>query len=179
MEPYSPLSTAGNYEMGNMNAGAQAPAAGAGGSLQDFYAEVDDIRNAIDTINANIQRIETLHGRALTDIDEGNMQQTERQLEAVSAETSQLNNSTANRIKILKSKAGSDPSKAPQATTLDRNFKTALRKYQMVEKTYADRTREQMARQFRIVRPDATEEEVQQACEDGSGQQIFSQEVRR
>ncbi|TGZ84291.1 t-SNARE [Ascodesmis nigricans] len=163
--------------MGNLSGGQTG--AGAGGGLQDFYAEVDELRNAIDTINANISRIEALHGKALTDIDEANLSQTERTLEALSSETSQLNNNTANRIRLLKSKAGSDPSKAPQATTLDRNFKNALRKYQMVEKTYADRTREQMARQYRIVRPEATEEEVQQACEDGSGQQIFSQELLR
>jgi syntaxin 1B/2/3 len=32
-----------------------------------------------------------------------------------------------------------------------------------------------MARQYRIVRPDATEQEVRQAVEDTSGRQIFSQ----
>lgn len=147
----------------------------------EFFAEVDDLRNTIDTITNNIASIESLHGRALNDIDESQLQETDRRMEALSAETSQLNKATTDRIRILKTKAvrSGNTTFENQAKTQERNFKDALIKYREVEKTYADRTRAQMARQFRIVRPDATEEEVRQACEDGSGQQIFSQEVSK
>lgn len=149
-----------------------------GMSMSEFFQEIDEIRNNIDQIKSNIGNIESLHVGALNDIDETNLQETERRLEALSSETSQLNNQTANRIRALKTKALRNQKFKEQSDNMDRQFKDALRNYQTVEKTYADRTRDQMARQFRIVRPDATEEEVRQACEDGSGQQIFSQEVR-
>lgn len=166
--------------MGNLNNQQQGySAAPTQDDNQEFYEEVDQIRSGIDTVNANISRIESLHQRSLKDIDESTQQQTQHQLEALVAETSALNTSLVGRIKALKGKASRDSSKSPQVNVLDRNFKDALRKYQLVEKDFADRTREQMARQYRIVKPDASEEEVRQACEDSQGQQIFSQAVSK
>jgi len=176
VEPYSPLNSGTGYEMGNLNGGGHA-APPPQDNTQDFYAEVDQIRGGIDTVNANITQIESLHQRSLNDIDEAAQQTTTHRLEALVTETSALNSNLANRIKTLKGKASRDPTKAPQVGVLDRNFKDSLRKYQLVEKGFADRTREQMARQYRIVKPDATEEEVRQACEDSQGQQVFSQAV--
>lgn len=150
---------------------------GGDSNYQDFFSEVGELRDAIETVKTNITRMESLHQRSLTDIDESSSQQTQRQLEALAAETSALNNNLASRIKSLKGKHGRDATKGPQVGNLDRNFKETLRKYQMVEKTFADQTRAQMERQFRIVKPDATEDEVREACEDGQGQQIFSQAV--
>jgi syntaxin 1B/2/3 len=179
VEPYSPLNSGTGYEMGNLNGAQPGYAAPQGDNLQDFFDEVEQIRGGIERVNANIATIESLHQRSLNDIDENSQQNTQHRLEALVSETSSLNNSLASRIKVLKGKASRDESKGPQVGVLDRNFKDTLRKYQMVEKNFADRTREQMARQFRIVRPDATEEEVRQACEDSQGQQIFSQAVSR
>jgi len=161
--------------MGNLN--GYAPPTPPQDNIQDFYAEVDQIRGGIESINANIAQIESLHQRSLNDIDEAAQQTTTHRLEALVSETSALNKNLAGRIKTLKGKASRDPTKAPQVGVLDRNFKDSIRKYQLVEKSFADRTREQMARQYRIVRPDATEEEVRQACEDSQGQQVFSQAV--
>jgi syntaxin 1B/2/3 len=173
VEPYSPLNSGSSYEMGNVGGGQQP---GYGGDDQAFFSELDEIRNGMATVNNNITRIESLHQQSLTDIDESATAQTRRQLEDVVTQTSSLNNNLANRIKALKGKYSRDPNKSPQVGSLDRSFKETLRKYQMVEKNFADRTREQMARQYRIVRPDATDEEVEQACASGEGQ-VFSQAV--
>lgn len=175
VEPYSPLGV-GTYEMGNIDAGSSPNYAG--DSQQEFFAEVNELRDGIDTVKANISRIESLHQRSLTDIDESTSSQTQHQLDALVAETSALNKNLANRIKRLKGKAASDPAKGPQVGNLDRNFKDTLRKYQTVEAAYSKRAKEQMARQYRIVKPDASEQEVEEACSDSQGAQIFSQAVR-
>ncbi|KAL7271588.1 hypothetical protein RUND412_005647 [Rhizina undulata] len=172
VEPYSPL--AGNYEMGNMNGGD--PQQGyAPDNQEEFFAEISEILQGIEAVKANISRIESLHQRSLTDIDESTSSQTQRQLDALVADTSSLNSNLALRIRKLKGKAAQDPSKGPQIGNLDRQFKEVLRQYQGVEANFQKRAREQMARQYRIVRPDATEEEVREACEDTQGQQVFSQ----
>lgn len=162
--------------MGSMN--DAAPPSYAGDSQQEFFAEVNELRDGIDTVKANISRIESLHQRSLTDIDESTSSQTQHQLDALVAETSALNKNLANRIKRLKGKAASDPAKGPQIGNLDRNFKDTIRKYQTVEAAYSKRAKEQMARQYRIVKPDASEQEVEEACSDTQGAQIFSQAVR-
>jgi syntaxin 1B/2/3 len=161
----------GNYEMAKMTDSTP----GGADSQQEFFAEVNELREDIDQVKANITRIESLHQRSLTDIDESTSSQTHHQLDSLVADTSALNRALADRIRRLKGKAATDPSKAPQVNNLDRSFKDVLRKYQSVEATFQKRAREQMARQYRIVRPDATEQEVQEACNDGQGQQIFSQ----
>lgn len=48
---------------------------------------------------------------------------------------------------------------------------------QMAEKGHRERIRERVARQFKIVKPEATEDEVQQVLESGNGGQIFAQAV--
>ncbi|KAG0138375.1 t-SNARE, partial [Tuber indicum] len=161
----------GNYEMAKMTDSTPAGA----DSQQEFFAEVNELRDDIEQVKANITRIESLHQRSLTDIDESTSSQTHHQLDSLVADTSALNRALADRIRRLKGKAATDPSKAPQVNNLDRSFKDVLRKYQSVEATFQKRAREQMARQYRIVRPDATEQEVEEACNDGQGQQIFSQ----
>lgn len=159
--------------MANMNDSAP----GELDSQQEFFAEVNELREGIDQVKAKITRIESLHQRSLTDIDESTSSQTQHQLDSLVADTSALNKALANRIRRLKGKATTDPSKAPQVNNLDRSFKDVLRKYQSVEATFQKRAREQMARQYRIVRPDATEQEVEEACNDGQNQEIFSQAV--
>lgn len=167
MEPYSPLNPGASYEMGGMNGGATD-------NNQAFFDEIGTINEGIETLNANIARIEALHQRSLADVDEYNSQQTTSQLESISAETSSLNQGLVRRIKTLKSKHRAQQ----QVGVVERKFKESLNKYRQVEKAFADSAREQMARQYRIVQPEATEEEVRAACEDTQGQQIFSNAVR-
>jgi syntaxin 1B/2/3 len=170
VEPYSPLNPGASYEMGGLNGGAPAAA----DDNQAFFDEIGSINEGIESLNANIAKIEALHQRSLADIDEYNSQQTQRQLESISAETSSLNAGLVRRIRTLKSKhAGKQ-----QVGVVERKFKESLNKYRQVEKAFADSAREQMTRQYRIVQPDATEEEVRAACEDNQGQQIFSNAVR-
>ncbi|CRK26260.1 hypothetical protein BN1708_014441 [Verticillium longisporum] len=58
---------------------------------------------------------------------------------------------------------------------VDRRLKQVIQQYQQIESTFRKKTQEQMARQYRIVRPDADESEVRQAVEDPNGGQVFSQ----
>ncbi|KAG6911468.1 hypothetical protein DXG01_014542 [Tephrocybe rancida] len=53
-------------------------------------------------------------------------------------------------------------------------FIEAIQNYQRVEQEYRDKSKQRVERQVRIVKPDATPEEVRAAVE-GGGQQIFAQ----
>jgi Syntaxin len=56
-------------------------------------------------------------------------------------------------------------------------FVEAIQNYQEVERQYRAKYKQRMERQFRIVKPDATPEEVKAVVEDDQGGQIFSQAV--
>lgn len=98
------------------------------------------------------------------------------------AETSKLTNSIRSSIKGLEARAkaargGDQKTMVTQTEALKKKFRDAIARFQQVEKAYRDRTRQRMERQFRIVRPDDSPQEIQAAIEDDQGGQIFSQAV--
>ena len=58
---------------------------------------------------------------------------------------------------------------------LDRRIRKAINHYQTVESQFRKDVQEQQRRQYLIVNPDATEEEIIQATESGADTQIFQQ----
>ncbi|OWP05258.1 SSO2 protein [Marssonina coronariae] len=73
----------------------------------------------------------------------------------------------------LKPESGS-PRNSAQVGKIDRDLKECRQKYLQTDAEFNNKVKEQAMRQYRIVRPDATEQEVRAAAED-PGQQMFSQ----
>jgi syntaxin 1B/2/3 len=162
-------------EMGQVNGGA-AP------MREDPHAilnEVRDIDRGIDSIQRNLERLQYLQQQSLDDPDASQNTQTNRELDTLSSETMTLYRNFAARVKKLKSMpgAGSEQNVA-QVGRVDRKLKEAIQQYQTVDADFRKRLQQQLARQYRIVRPDASDAEVREACEDTSSTQVFSQAVR-
>ena len=87
----------------------------------------------------------------------------------------QLLKSRVTRIKQDKD-SGSERN-APQVGKVDRRLKTAFTQYQQIEQHHRNELQGIIAREFLIVRPDASAAEVREAVEDTSNQQVFSQAV--
>lgn len=82
------------------------------------------------------------------------------------------------RVKNIKSKPESgSPRNAPQVGKVDRRLKATINKYQTLEADFRRDSQAAAERQYRIVRPDATEEEVREAVADPDAP-IFQQAVR-
>ena len=143
-----------------------------------FFDEVDDIKKAVLQYDQNIDSIESLHKRALSEISEEQAAYTREQIESLANETSALSQSLKDRIKSLQSRSAQDSTRKTQAENVKRQFMNAIQRYQTVEATFRQKYREQAERQFRIVRPEATDAEVRDAIEDAQGEQIFSQALK-
>jgi syntaxin 1B/2/3 len=138
--------------------------------------ECREIDKGIETIEKYLENLKMLQKRALDDPDASEQSATNRELDAMGSETMALYRSFAGRIKAIKSQPDSgSPKNAPQVGRVDRKLKAAINQYQNVESDFRKKLQAQMARQYRIVRPDATEAEVREAVEDTSNQQVFSQ----
>ena len=141
--------------------------------------ECRSIDRGIDDIQKNLERLRFLQQRAIDDPDASQGTQTNRELDSLSSDTMTLYRSFAARIKTIKSqKESGDPRNKPQVGLVDRKLKTAINEYQNVEKDFRHKLSSQMERQYRIVRPDASDQEVQEAIQDTSNNQVFSQAVR-
>lgn len=152
----------------------------AGGMAQSdpnaILNECRDIDRGIDTVEQNLEQLRMIQQRTLDDADSSASSQANRQLENLSAETMALYRSLTERVRLVKSNPESQsPKNNPQVSRVDRRLKQAITQYQQVESQFRKRTQDQIARQYRIVNPNATEDEIRAAVEDPSGGQVFSQ----
>ncbi|TDZ13360.1 Protein transport protein SSO2 [Colletotrichum spinosum] len=166
----------------NVEMESLAQNAGGFGQSSDPNAILNECRSidqGIDQVEANLNQLRMLQERTLTDADTSANSATARQLDALSSETMTLYRGLTDRVRQVKSTPdGQSPRNAPQVGRVDRRLKGAIQQYQQVESQFRKRTQDQMARQYRIVRPDADECEVRAAVEDaGAGAQIFQQAV--
>ena len=140
--------------------------------------ECRDIDRGIDSIEHNLERLRFLQTRAIDDPDASQGTQTNREIDSLGSETMTLYRNFGARIKAIKQQRESgEPRNKPQVGKVDRKLKNAINEYQQVETEFRKKLSEQMARQYRIVKPDATESEVRAAIEDTSNNQVFSQAV--
>jgi syntaxin 1B/2/3 len=181
----------GGYNSNNNGYGAAAPHAyemqqmpmPQGGAVDQvtFLNEITELQTSIAAIDDNINKIADLHSRSLNNMDEASAKHAEQQISVLSNETRSLTNAVKSRIQVLATKANKLPpgkdknTQESQLGAVKSRFKKTIQRYQEMEQSYRQKYRARAERQFKIVKPEATPQEVQAALEDDSGGQIFSQ----
>ncbi|KAF9780564.1 t-SNARE [Thelephora terrestris] len=147
------------------------------GSSDNFFDEVSNVQGLINQFNSDVARITELQGRSLNVVDESS--QNLAQLDDQVAQTRDLGNQIKRRIEALKKQPvpRGQEARKNQVNVVAKQFMTALQNYTQVEKDYRQKQRARVERQFKIVKPDATPEEVAAVVDntDGAGGQVFSQ----
>ncbi|KIK99297.1 hypothetical protein PAXRUDRAFT_553032 [Paxillus rubicundulus Ve08.2h10] len=168
------------YEMSEVKDSTASLTAG-GGDTRDmsaFYSEISSIQDSLKAFSANVAQIDELHSRSLNHTDDAAAQRNAAQLAELVEDTSALSATLKRRIKALERQGshGRDGQIRKQQTAFVKSkFVDAIQNYQQVEQQYRQKYKQRMERQFKIVKPDATPEEVQAVVNDNSGGQIFSQ----
>lgn len=135
--------------------------------------ECREIDRAIDSIDLSLKDLKQTQTNLLNNPD---AKSDKTKLDEKATETTAMCRSLAGRIKAIKMKPESgSPKNAPQVGKVDRRLQAVVMAYRTMDADYQGRLREQMARQYRIVRPEASEAEVRRAVEDNTEQQVFSQ----
>ncbi|RDA83215.1 hypothetical protein CP532_4363 [Ophiocordyceps camponoti-leonardi (nom. inval.)] len=149
-------------------------------SQQAFLERVQSLRDDIRQLTAEVDHIGQLHHRCLSSADG----LAKSQLEQAVIQTQIRNTAVKDGIKGLERDLGrtTDTSRATKKTqlqSLKTFFRSELDKYQAIERDYRNRYREQIARQYRIVNPEADEDEVRQAAEaDWGNEGVFQTALR-
>ena len=147
-----------------------------GASNRGVLDECSSIDNGINQVEHNLEKLRSMHQRSLDDADSSSASASNRQLDSLSADTMSLYRELTQRVRELKSKPSQQIAQyRGQVDRVDRRLKSAIQQYQEIESQFRKRTQDQMARQYRIVRPDASEQEVRAAVNDTSNTQVFSQ----
>ncbi len=134
-----------------------------------------EIDSGIQELRRDFGQIRSLQQAAIEDPD---ISRGTAKLDAKVTEVVNLYRSLVDRIKKVKQqKESGDPRNRPQVERVNRNLTAAINEYQELDREFRQKVRDQKARQLRIVKPDASEQEVRAAVEDPNNDQIFSQAV--
>lgn len=157
------------------------PSSGAVLSQQDFLSRIGNVRTEIRSLGTDVQRISQLHQAALSGADDS----AQRRLDDLVATTQNKNNSIRDQLRSLKADVEQTPLNSSGASTkkrqwevLNGEFQKELQGYLQEEQSFKARYREQIERQYRIVNPDAGEDEVRRAAEmDWGNEGVFQSAV--
>ncbi|KEY73725.1 hypothetical protein S7711_06301 [Stachybotrys chartarum IBT 7711] len=149
-------------------------------SKNDFLDRVSRLREDIKSLTNDVDYIGQLHQRTLGSTDG----QANQELEHYVSQTQVRNTAIKDGIKglerdVAKTTDSSRTTKNTQLQSLKTLFKSELDKYQSIEHEYKQRYREQIARQYRIVNPEASDDEVRQAADaDWGDEGVFQTALR-
>ncbi|KAL5119824.1 hypothetical protein ACEQ8H_002185 [Pleosporales sp. CAS-2024a] len=148
-------------------------------SREDYLSRIEGTKQRIAQLTSDIQSIASIHQRLLSSPDN----RSSAELESIVSQTQIRNTQIKDEIKFLERDAsrgsGSDSFKRTQVESLKRNFTTQLQDFQKEESDYSKRYREAIGRQYRIINPDATDAEVQEAASaDWGDEGIFTQALK-
>ncbi|KAG5460793.1 MAG: t-SNARE [Olpidium bornovanus] len=149
--------------------------------LSGFLAKIGQLNADIECLNGNISDISRYQSYTL---EESQQYAQERKVKALEEETTARMNQVKNQIKAIEIENAKMPDNSPELA-LRRNHHGQLRKkflevvqqYSQLEVDHRAKIRQKMERQYRIVRPDASPEEVNEFFDRNDGGHLFAQAV--
>ncbi|GJJ71036.1 hypothetical protein EMPS_03386 [Entomortierella parvispora] len=150
-----------------------------GDSLSQFFQETEVISSKIQQFQSNINEVDQLFTRNL---NARNDLEGAKQLEEMTRATNNLSNEILDRLRALtesnrgvRTRDEYDRRKL-RTSTLSQEFKDALVRFQNVQVQNGQKSKDTVARQYRIANPAATEDDIRRLVdEDQSG--AFSQQL--
>ncbi len=166
-------------EMGPVNGQtSSAYSPGPAQSNNTILKECGSIDKGIEEVKGKLHRIGELQRQAIASPDASGHATVNRDLDDKHTEIMTIYRNLGLRIKAIKQqKESGSPTNKNQVGYVDRKLRNAMSEYQKLDRDYRHNLSAQMERQYRIVRPDASEQEVREAVEDTGSTQIFSQAV--
>ncbi|KAJ3341629.1 Plasma membrane t-SNARE, secretory vesicle fusion [Gonapodya sp. JEL0774] len=138
----------------------------------EFLEKIESLKQALSEVQANTRSLERLHSAALLNINDVENAANQRALDACVDRTDSALQWCRNQLKALNASKSNFPAGSPayslrtnQIATCTRSLKEAVTAYREVQERYKARYLEKAERQFRIVRPNASESEIRAALD--------------
>ncbi|KAJ2487348.1 Plasma membrane t-SNARE, secretory vesicle fusion [Coemansia sp. RSA 2320] len=155
---------------------------------EEFFGLIDRITYQISQVDQQINDVRGLHEKALTAANESRHKEAALERDDKVAATNDMITEIKQNLKDManackRSKYDPSVSKSQAAVrdgrhrALAKKFADQLQRYRQMEYEYSQRNHDRIARQYRIARPNATDEEVRDAIASDQASQVFSQAV--
>ncbi|CCK69839.1 syntaxin KNAG_0D00870 [Huiozyma naganishii CBS 8797] len=162
-----------SYAMGDT--GVAASANGNSDDFVQFMDRINSINGRLQTYESVINNIDSLHRQLLVEINEEKEMQLRHTLDDYISQASDLQYTLKGEIKDAQREGIHDINKQKQAENSRQRFLKLISDYRIIDSNYKEENKEQTIRQYKVIQPEATDEEVEAAISDVGGQQIFSQ----
>ncbi|KAJ1852536.1 hypothetical protein LPJ76_005401 [Coemansia sp. RSA 638] len=150
----------------------------------EFFKLLDSAKAQMEVIEESIKQIAYWHEQALEATSEHKYHQIifdrDNLVSETNAHISEVKQNLENLAQSVDDPAISKSQRIAQATrqqSLAKKFSELLQRYHQMEYQYSKRNRDRLARQYRIARPDATDDEVAAAIDNDQAGQVFAQSV--
>lgn len=171
----------GDLELGTVTSPQEA-------SMDDFLAAVEDIKQRVDKISRNVDDIEGLHRRALSthNLEEATrlgrlmdelVLRTNREGQYVRRLLSQLTGDTDSMARQGLLTPSDQRLRRTQQSRWSKRLLGVMNKFQAVQTTYQAKYRQQLERQYLIVKPGATREELQTLTHSAESTSMLHQQI--
>jgi len=175
-----------DIELGVVN-GKEAPQ-GEEEFMNDFFGEVGAVKASMSNIRRNIKSIEEKYVQSLNSIsiEQGSKSGNELQNLMDSTNVSvnevrvKLENMKKNNSSFAAQKKASPTEvriRVNMHGTLTQKFLELVQEYQEVQTSYRNKYKEKIERQYKIAKPDATSDEIEDAMQSGDSSKIFANQI--
>ncbi|XP_033976846.1 syntaxin-3 [Trematomus bernacchii] len=147
--------------------------------MDDFFAQIEDIRTSIDKIDESVTEIKKLYSTILSAAS--SEQKTQDEVEAVTNEIKKSANNARNKLKSIEGQLEKADEKASadvrirksQHAILAKKFVEVMTRYNEAQMDFRDKSKGRIARQLEITGTATTDEELEAMLEGGNSA-VFS-----
>ncbi|KAI9143497.1 t-SNARE [Paraphysoderma sedebokerense] len=156
------------------------------GDMKKFFDEVSSIRESTTTLKKLIQDIEETHGKQLTAVSEEQGANNANNLDNIMEQINEHSINVRNKLKAMEASTKAFGAKNPTSSdyrvrvsqhgVLVKKFTDVMHEYNDVQSKYKLKYKQRLQKQYLIVKPDATADEVEKVANGESGP-IFAQQI--
>jgi len=143
---------------------------------EKLLQETEAIKTAINGIRNTVKSLDAQYKQALFAITPDQANKSSQEIQRLTDEVNGAIHSVKSQLDTFKRGIGSAPDSSMRlnmADSLTQKFADVLRSYQTAQTEYKDKVKTRMSQKVRIVKPDATQDEIDEAIESGTADQLY------
>jgi len=139
--------------------------------------DAEGIKTGLASLRSNVKSLESQHKQALFALTPDQQNKSGQEIQRLTDDTDGLIKKIKGQIDAMRRTADAtgDQMRHNMAETLAGKFTEVLQQYQKAQTEYADKVKAKMAQKVKIVKPDATEAQIEAAIENGQVEKLFVQ----
>jgi len=143
---------------------------------EQLMKETENIKTEINGLRNLVKSLDAQYKQALFAITPDQTTKSSQEIQRLTDETNSAIHKIKGQLDALKRDIGfsADSSmRRNMADSLTQKFGDVLRSYQSAQTEYRDKVKTRMSQKVRIVKPDATQDEIEHAIESGEADQLY------